>query len=505
MAKTSIFEIKDVSKRFGGTQALKNVSFSVEKGEIHCLVGENGAGKSTLMNVIAGVIAPDSGEIIYNGGTINLKGIRERQNMGISMVHQEINLFPNLSIAKNVFAGREPKSSFGNIKYKTMLEETKKLFGELECEIDPETKVEQLSTAEKQLTQIITALSFDVKVIIMDEPNSALTEEETNHLFNIIRMLKTKGVTVILISHRLEEVISIADRISVLRDGEYVGTISVEGATPKKLCKMMIGKDMESMYPPYANNARDEVLLEVKELSLSGYFHEVSFKVKKGEVLGIAGLKGCGRVELAECIVGDKRAEGNMYFLGENYKPKSTRQAIEAGVVYLPSERRTESIIPEQNIAFNIALASLDNLKKWLFVSDNRIQCLAKEYKKRLEIKAKSINQLIIELSGGNQQKVVFARVIATEPLCIVLNEPTRGIDVNSKYEIYLLIQELASRGIGIIVISAEMPELMAISDRIITMWDGYVTAEFKRDEKWDDEEILNKMMGEEKIPCQVS
>lgn len=496
MSENNIIDLKCVSKTFGGIEALKGVDLSVRKGDVHGIVGENGAGKSTLMNIVAGIYTPDSGEINYQGEDIRSLSINERQKLGISMIHQEVTIFQNLCAARNIFLNNEPKNRLGFIDYELMAKKTMEFFKEFKVVQDPRVRLEALSVAERQLLQIIKAVSFNAKLIIMDEPNTALTDEETARLFGIIDYLKSKGVTVIYISHRLEEVLKIADHISVLRDGECVETFSRDEANMPKLIKAMIGRDMKNIFPPPVTKELDEdKLLELKQLSAEGFLKDISLSVRRGEILGLAGLQGAGRTVLAECIIGDRKFQGNMFLEGNEFIPKSTTTAIKKGIVYLPAERRDEALFPEKNIAYNVILPSLEKAKSNWLVDSGKINTIVKKQVDVLDIKTPSIMQLVLQLSGGNQQKTVFARILTTEPKMIILNEPTRGIDVGSKYEIYLLMQELSRRGIGMVFISSELPELMALSDRILTMYEGEITGEFVP-EKSPSEDILHAMMG---------
>lgn len=499
MHDSTILSIRKVSKRFGGTQALDNVSLDINKGEVHAVVGENGAGKSTLMKIVSGVYAPDSGNVLLEDQDIVHLSIKERQEIGISMVYQEINIFPNLTIARNVFASREPKGRFGFIDYRRMVEETSTLIHELGVNLKPETFVDSLSVAEKQLTQIILAISYQTKVIILDEANTSLTNEETSKLFNIINKLKKKGITVVFVSHRIGEVRTIADRITVLRDGRWSATLSRDEATVRRIVKEMIGRDMEREFPPRTREKREprRVVLKIRGLNSSGVLSNVSFDLAEREILGVAGLEGSGKNELAECLIGARALnKGRMELYGKTYTPVHTRDAIKRGIRYIPPERHLDGLIPDKSVAYNIGLSNFERFKSGVFVSDKMMNKTAEIYVDWMKIKASSVKQGIMDLSGGNQQKVIFSRVLVGEPKILIMNEPTRGIDVATKYEVYILMKKLASEGLAILFISSEMPELMALSDRILPLCRGKMAEELDP-EKVTQEDVLHAIMGQ--------
>jgi ABC-type sugar transport system ATPase subunit len=498
MDDSTILSIRNIRKRFGGTQALDNVSLDITRGEVHAVVGENGAGKSTLMKIVSGVYAPDSGEVILDGRNILPLTIKERQEAGISMVYQEINIFPNLSIARNVFASREPKGRLGFIDKRKMLEETRKLIQELGVNLKPDAIVGLLSVAEKQLTQIILALSYNAKMIILDEANTSLTNEETRKLFRIINDLKKRGITVVFVSHRIEQVKEIADRVTVLRDGHWAATLPKSEATVRRIVKEMIGRDMEREFPqrPEKEVINRPIVLKVDNLSSEGWLANVSFELAQGEILGVAGLEGSGKSELGECLIGARKIDkGKMFLFGEPYMPEDSNSSIKKGMRYVPPDRRWDGLIPEKSIAYNIGLSNFERFKKRGLVSDRLMNVTAQEYVARMKIKTTSVKQEILDLSGGNQQKVVFSRVLVGEPRILILNEPTRGIDVGTKYEVYLLMQKLASEGLAIVFISSEIAELMALSDRILALCKGRLEGELNP-ERASEEEVLSSIMG---------
>ncbi len=493
----NVIELRDVSKRFYGTEALKGVTLNFKRNAIHGIIGQNGAGKSTLMNILMGIHQPDSGSLIYNGQSIKNLNILQRQELGIGMVHQEINVFPNLNVARNVYASRPPRTRYGTVDYGVIERETRKLIQSLDVELDPYDIAGTLSSAEKQLTQIIMAIALNPKVLILDEPNAALTDEETAKLFRVLRGLNQAGVTIIYISHRLQETIDLCDRITVLRDGQHIATVDRSEANLSNLVTMIAGRAMTSRFPPRVKRkiSSNEILV-VENLSRKGGFSNVSFVVHEGEIVGLAGLQGCGRNELLECIAGHQRAAGNMHCLGMKYAPTNTRAAIDSGVIYLPPERYNDSIFPIKSISFNIVISKLTKVIRNMFISASREKALSDKYKDELNIVVRSVADPIASLSGGNQQKVVFARLLACDPKIAVLNEPTRGIDVNTKFAMYESMLNLASQGIGVIFSSTELEELMALSDRVITIYKGRIVGEFNPEET-PEEQILGAMSGE--------
>lgn len=492
----NIIKINNISKKFGGIIALDNICFNITRGSVHAIIGENGAGKSTLMNVMAGYISPDSGSILFNEEDINNLGILQRRLLGISMVQQEINVFPNITVAKNVFAAREIVNKLGVVKQDIIDKKTKKIIDDLRIRLNPDDLVENLTTAEKQLVQIVSALAMETKVVIMDEPNSALTDEETTNLFRVLRALKEKGVTIIYISHRLEEVLNIADDITVLRDGKYVNTVKKNETKLSELVEMMVGRSIEKLFPDKINYCKNEEIFSAEGLS-GNNFSNISFKIRRGEILGVAGLQGSGQTDLAEAIMGIKPFAGKMKLDGKAFKPRSVSMSLVNGISYIPPERRWDSIFPLQSVKFNLCISSLMKIKtKFGTVSNNMLKSISSKYVKDLGIKLNTTDQGILECSGGNQQKVVFAKALAVSPKLLVLNEPTRGIDVGAKIEIYSIMQNLAGEGYGFLFISSELEELMALSDKIIVFREGLIVDKIFDPKKDTKRDILNAMMG---------
>lgn len=491
-----IIKICNISKHYGGIIALDNVSFNISRGIVHSIIGENGAGKTTLMNIISGFISPDSGDIFYKDNKINNLGILQRKILGISIVQQEINIFPNITVAKNVFAAREIVNKFGVVNQKMIDEETKRIIDGLHMNLNPKALAGNLSTAEKQLIQIVSALAMDIKVVIMDEPNSTLTDAETINLFRVLKTLKEKGIAIIYISHRIEEVLEISDVITVLRDGKYVNTVEKNKTNSIELVEMMVGRSIKKLFPDKINYRKKEEIFSVEGLSGNG-FSNISFKICRGEILGVAGLKGSGQTEVAEAIIGLRPFSGIMKLNGKIFRPKNVTRSLLNGISYIPSERRWDSIFPLKSVSFNICISSINKYKlKSGVISNTKIKRICSKYIKDLGIKVTSLDQGILECSGGNQQKVVFAKALAVLPKFLVLNEPTRGIDVGAKVEIYNILQNLAKEGYCFLFISSEIDELLALSDKVVVFREGTVFDKLFDPKKDSKSCILNAMMS---------
>lgn len=461
---------------------LDNITFNLEKGEVHALMGENGAGKSTFMKILMGLLTPDSGEIILDGEKIQHSTVHEMLKKGISMIHQEILMVPELTVAQNIFLGKE-LHRFSWLDEGSIYKKTEELLKTLNVNIDAKTKMKHLSIADKQMMEIAKAISNNAKIIIMDEPTSALSDKEVSSLFKIIQDLKNKGVAIIYISHKMDEIYQISDRITVLRDGQYIATKSAQELAIKDLIAMMVGREIEDIFPETELNT-GETILKVVNLSRKGKFENISFSVKAGEVLGIAGLVGAGRTEVARAIAGlDDFEEGEIFINDEKVTIQSPKDAMKLGIGYVSEDRKALGFIPHLSVKQNISLSSLSGLSNKWFVSDKQEEALANEMKNNLRIKASGINQKLMYLSGGNQQKVVIARVLSASPRIIILDEPTRGIDIGAKFEIYKLINELKSKGLAIILISSELPEIFGMSDQILVLSKGKQTALLSRHE----------------------
>ncbi|MCL6557430.1 MAG: sugar ABC transporter ATP-binding protein [Firmicutes bacterium] len=486
MDKDYILEMRNISKAFSGVQALDRVNFRVRRGTIHALMGENGAGKSTLMKILIGIYQPDEGEIIFKGEKITIKDTNYALGKGISMIHQELSPIPYMTVAENIFLGREPlKGRSFIIDKKKMEKNTEELLKSLEMhqQITPGQKMYELSISKTQMVEIAKAISYDADLIIMDEPTSAITEREVEHLFKIIKNLKEKGVSIIYISHKLDEIFKIADEITVLRDGKYIGTHPAHSLSKDKLIEMMVGRDIKQIFIKEQAEIGD-VVLEVKNLTRKGKFENVSFQLRKGEILGIAGLMGSGRTELVECLFGvDQPDSGEIFIKGKKVQIKSPQDAIKCNMAFLTEDRKLTGCFLPLSVRDNMIVASIDRfIRRWA-LDKAKINDVCNDQKEKLGIKTPNLNQLIKNLSGGNQQKVLVARWLLTEPDILILDEPTRGIDVGAKAEIHKLMSRLAREGKAIIMISSELPEILGMSDRILIMHEGKLKGELKRSE----------------------
>jgi inositol transport system ATP-binding protein len=476
MPQTPILQIKNLSKSFGSIKALDRVQFNLQRGEVHALMGENGAGKSTFMKLLMGLLVPDTGEIIFEGEKIQNKNVKQMLNMGISMIHQEILAVPELTVAENIFLGNEKGNKFW-INGTAINASAQQILDSLEVNFKATTKVKLLSIAQKQMVEIAKAISNNAKIIIMDEPTSAIAENEVAVLFKIIRNLREKGVAIIYISHKLEEIFQIADRITVLRDGQYISTHLTKALNQQALISLMVGREIEQIFPE--NEAifyNSSPIFSVKNLSKKGKFGEINFDVSAGEVLGMAGLMGAGRTEIARAIFGlDQPDTGEIWLNGNQLTIKSPKKAMQNGIGYVSEDRKAEGFIPELSIKQNMSLGNLKAFSKGWFVNSTTEANATSKLANDLKIKSAQSQQLK-NLSGGNQQKVVIGKMLLANPKVIILDEPTRGIDIGAKYEIYKLINELKTKGIAILLISSEMPELLGLSDRIVVINKGKQT-----------------------------
>ena len=474
-----ILTMKGIDKSFPGVHALDQVDFEVKTGEVHALMGENGAGKSTLMKVLTGIYTKDSGTITYEGKEVEFHNTREAQDAGIVIVHQELNMLGHLTVAQNIFIGREFKKGFG-IDDKKMNEESRKLFERLNIDIDPEETMSNLTVGKQQMCEIAKAISHEAKVIIFDEPSAALTETEIEELFKIIRDLRKQNLGIVYISHRMDEIKVIADEVSIMRDGHYIGKWDVANMTKEQIIAKMVGRELSNLFPPLENHPSEEVMMKVEDFTSihPRSFRHCSFELKKGEILGVAGLVGAQRTELMEGIFGLRaHTSGRVWIKGEEVHIKQPRDAIRKSVALLTEDRRATGIMGVLSVADNISIASLDALRKGpIMLDDKKILDLVATNKEKMAIKVPSPKTQIKSLSGGNQQKVLIARWLANNPDVLILDEPTRGIDVGAKYEIYCIIADLAKQGKSIIMISSEMSEIIGMSNRVMVMCDGRVT-----------------------------
>lgn len=476
---SALLEMKGISKRFPGVRALKGVDFELRRGEVHALVGENGAGKSTLMKVLTGIYQPDDGEIFFGGKPYAVKNIGEAQALGIAMIHQELNMMNDLTVAQNVFIGREIKKGFW-LKDAEMVKETQKIFDRIGIKIDPKMQLGRLTVGKQQMVEIAKAVSRDCKLLILDEPTAALTQTEIEELFRIMEDLKAKGIGMIYISHRMDEINRISDRITVMRDGEYVGTVDTASVTKDDVINMMIGRVVYEDPKTHSEVPDDaEVVLEVKHLSSGNAFNDVSFTLRRGEILGFSGLMGAGRTEVARAIFGaDPHDGGEIFVNGKRVNIKTPEDAVKLGIGYLSEDRKRYGLLLDKSITENSALASIDKYTKGIFINDRRAKAEAKEENLKLRTKTPSMDQLLKNLSGGNQQKVIIARWLIRNSDILIFDEPTRGIDVGAKSEIYTLMNQLTKQGKSIIMISSELVEILRMSDRVLVMCEGKKTGE---------------------------
>lgn len=485
-----ILELKNVTKRYPGVIALDDVSLSIKEGEVHALIGENGAGKSTLVKCCSGAIKPSEGSIKLNGEIFTELSPELSEKKGLAVIYQEFNLINELTVAENVFLGRAIRKNGIFLDMKAMIEETRKIFKQLHIDINPNEVVKNLTVGYQQMVEIAKALSLNAKIIFMDEPSASLTTTEVQDLFRVVEKLKSNGVTIIYISHRLEEVFQLCDRITVLRDGHSIETLNVKDTNQRKLIELMVGREFTETFPPKSNCIKDDVVLDVKNLTGNGV-KDISFQVKRGEILGFGGLIGAGRTEMAELLFGvEPYSSGDIVLNSNKLNTKNPEVVINQGVAYVSEDRKQKGALLDIDIRENIAISILKKISKFSIVNEKKEDILANQYMEQLSIKAPSFKQKVKNLSGGNQQKVVLGKCLAPKPDLIILDEPTRGIDVGAKYEIYKLIMEMVEEGKGVILISSEMEELMGISDRILVLSGGKITGELMRDE-FSQEKIL--------------
>lgn len=489
---TPLLEIRNVRKAFPGVVALDGVSFQLKAGTVHALMGENGAGKSTLMKIIAGIYIPDKGELILNGKSLELKSPIDALRSGIAMIHQELNLMPHMTVAENVWITREPLNRLGFVDHSELNRRTSELFKELNIQISPDAEIQNLSVANRQMVEIAKAVSYNSDVLIMDEPTSALTEKEVSHLFSIIRSLRAKGKGIIYITHKMNELFEIADEFSVFRDGKYIATKASTEVTRDDIIKMMVGREISQMFPKETVPI-GEVVLSIKNLGVKGIFNNVSFDIRAGEIIGMAGLVGSGRSNVAEAIFGVVPATtGSISVNGKTLAIQKPADALHAGMAFLTEDRKDSGCFLCLDIQENMDSAVLgQRYVKAGFVKRKQLlqDCLAMA--KSLRVKTPDMNEVIQNLSGGNQQKVLVGRWLLTRPKILILDEPTRGIDVGAKAEIHRLVSQLAGQGVAILMISSEMPEVLGMSDRIVVMHQGTMTGILDRSEA-DQVSIMN-------------
>ncbi|WP_035294443.1 sugar ABC transporter ATP-binding protein [Clostridium sp. KNHs214] len=496
-SKTPILKMENISKSFPGVKALDNVQLSAYGGEVLGLLGENGAGKSTLMKILSGVYKKDEGKILIEGQETEITGIKDAESKGITIIHQELSVLPNLTVWENIFLGNEKFNKVSRrISKKLLKERSLDFLNQIGCNIDPDTLVRDISVGEMQMIEIAKALTKNASIIIMDEPTTALTDVETKNLFTVIKKLRDKGIAIIYISHRMEEIFKMCDRITVLRDGKYVGDAMVADVSNDDIISMLVGRKLEEQFP-YKKVDTGEILLEVKDLNYSNKVKNASLQVKAGEILGIAGLMGSGRTELAKTIFGEyKKISGEIFIDGEKREIKSPKDAIHHGICYLSEDRKKEGLVLGMSVGDNMTLANLKKYENSFKVIDRKKEKKdVDEYIKKLSVKTPSSEQFIKNLSGGNQQKAILAKWIMLSPKVLIIDEPTRGIDVGAKKEIYDVLNALKESGKAVIMISSDMPEVLGISDRILVMHEGNITGELNREEA-SQESIMKCAVG---------
>lgn len=471
---STVLEVKNISKRFGGTQALNNVSISFQDYSAHAIVGENGAGKSTLMSIISGIHKPDSGQVIINGSKVDINNPSDAKNLHIGFVHQEISLCQHLNVVENIFMNQINKNNSLVINYKKYAMKARIFLAMFNSDINPYSKISELTISQQQIIEIIKTLSDDCRIIIFDEPTASLSEKEANNLLEIISSLKDKGISIIYISHRMAEIFKICDKITVLRDGNFVETVNTKDTDEVSIVNKMVGRDLTNIYPEKQKHKSDNILLEVVNLSSNNIFKNINFQLYEGEILGMFGLIGSGRSEIVKSIVGlNKVDSGNIIYLGNKVYFKNYSESIKNGILYLTEDRKTEGLFLEMDYLNNICAMDIDKISVNKIVNNKKLKELGTYYIDKLNIKVGNLYNKILNLSGGNQQKVLISKLLSVNPKIIIMDEPTRGIDVGAKHEIHYLLRELVNKGIGIIVISSELPEIIGLSDRVMVIHQG--------------------------------
>ena len=483
-------EMREISKFFPGVKALDKVNFSIQSGRVHALVGENGAGKTTLMNILGGVLKPESGAIFLNGEEVDIGSPHKSQEIGISFIHQELSLIPDLNVSQNIFLGRE--ISRGLLNSSLMEKQSDEILKRFALDIDVKKLVRDLNAGEQQLVEIARALSTKAWVIIMDEPTSALSEDEKHQLFNIIKQLKSQGVAIIYITHHMPEIFEIADEVTIIRDGKHIGTFNINDVDELNVIKMMIGHDVERFFSRKRTNP-GKTVLEVKNLTKNGVFNDVSFSIRKGEIVGLYGLRGAGRTEIARCIFGlDRYDSGDIFLDGNKLRIKNAMEGINAGIGFVSEDRREEGIIELMSVKENLSQPLLPWINKLGWIKKKEEIAIAEKSISSLEIKVTSINQTVNTLSGGNQQKVSLGKWLAKDSKLLIFDEPTKGIDVGAKIEIYKIIEDLAKRGKAILLISSELPEIIGIPDKILVLYKGKVNKSYSTEDVVEEELLMS-------------
>lgn len=479
---TDLLTMEGIHKSFSGVKVLENVQFSLRQGEVHALMGENGAGKSTLMKILSGIYSKDAGSIQIQGTESSASSPKTAQALGVAIIHQELNMIPDLSISENMFLGREFKlGRTGFINWSRMAAEAKIYLQQLGMDINPDRLVGELSVGQQQMVEIAKALSMQAKILVLDEPTAALTKREIEKLFQLIANLKNQGVGMIYISHRMEEIFQISDRITVLRDGRYIGTRDTSDTTMDELVQMMVGREIKERFPKVEAKIGEE-RLRAEGLSQDGKLYDINFSLRAGEILGIAGLMGSGRSELAKALFGVGKYQGKIFVKDKLVRIKGPAEAIKAGLALITEDRKGEGLVIDLSVRENLALPNLRSLSRYGFISHRSEQDFVDDSIQKLKVKVHHSGQEVNSLSGGNQQKVVIGKWLATQPKVLILDEPTRGVDIGAKREIYDLMNQLVQQGVAIIMISSELPEVLGMSDRILVMHEGRITGEFSRE-----------------------
>lgn len=490
-----VLEMKGIGKTFPGVKALEGVSLTVREGQVHALLGENGAGKSTLIKILSGAYSKDEGQIFFDGKQVEIKGPQDAQALGISTIYQEFNLAPDLSIAENIFLGHLPRKGM-LIDWAAAKTRSQEILDSLGVKLDVNTPTSELSVAQQQLVEIAKALNRQTRVLIMDEPSAVLGEKDLENLFGVVRTLQGQGIGIIYISHRLKEIFELADEVTVLKDGRYVATRQVAEVNMDDLVRLMIGRDLQDVYPKREDKPGD-VVLEVKNVGRSKLVHDISFKLHAGEIVGFAGITGSGRTEVARAIFGADPSTGEMELFGKPYKARSPEEAIRNGIALVTEDRKRQGLLLKQNVTINTTVSGIKRLCRFGLIQLGEEVKLVKKMIQQLNIKTPSTNFMVVNMSGGNQQKVILARWLSIGTRVFILDEPTRGIDVGSKSEIYQIMADLAAQGVGIIMISSELPEILGMSDRVMVMRQGTIVKELSRAEA-SEESIMYYAVGSE-------
>ncbi|SDS51477.1 monosaccharide ABC transporter ATP-binding protein, CUT2 family [Streptomyces sp. TLI_053] len=482
-----VLALQGVSKSFGAVRALRDVSLRLYAGEAHALAGENGAGKSTLIKTLAGVHRPDTGTVLLDGSPVEFHGPGDARDAGVAVIYQEPTLFPDLSVAENIFVGRQPRRSLGRVDHKAVMQAAAALFRRLGVDLDPAQPARGLSIADQQLVEIAKALSFDARVLIMDEPTAALTGSEVERLFGVVKALREQGAAVLFISHRLEEIFALCQRVTTLRDGGWIASELLAGLTEGDLVRRMVGRDLSELYPKQTAEI-GEVALSVRRLTREGVFTDVSFEVRRGEIVGLAGLVGAGRSEVARAIFGvDKWDGGRVHLDGRPLRPGAPSTAMAAGLALVPEDRRAQGLVMEMSIERNVNLTGFDSTSRAGLMNRSAERDRALDWATKLQVKYSRLANVVGTLSGGNQQKVVLAKWLATNPKVLIVDEPTRGIDVGTKAEVHRLLSELATQGLAVLMISSDLPEILGMADRVLVMHEGRLTADIPRREATEE------------------